>query len=140
MTGDGPKFVFLTIWDHFEPFLPSINSMLLVSCQNSTLKLTQLNCPGLCTMGIAYNAINAACIIGIVRQCQICSYQPGITSGFSQKSHTFGIVRQCHICSLHNWHCLTMPNMLIPAWYYKWVFAEVAHIWHCQTMPFMQLA
>ena len=66
MTGDGPKFVFLTIWDHFEPFLPSINSMLLVSCQNSTLKLTQQNCPGLCTMGIAYNAINAACIIGTV--------------------------------------------------------------------------
>ena len=82
-------------------------------------------------LALSDNAIYAACIIGIVWQCQICSYQPGITSGFSQKSHTFGIVRQCHLCSLHNWHCLTMPNMLIPAWYYKWVFAELAHIWHC---------
>merc|ERR1712155_148025 len=94
----------------------------------------------LAQLALSDNAIYAACTIGIVRQCQICSYQPGITSGFSQNSHTFGIVRQCHLCSLHNWHCLTMPNMLIPAWYYKWVFAEVAHIWHCQTMPFMQLA
>merc|ERR1712155_484952 len=89
----------------------------------------------LAQLALSDNAIYAACTIGIVRQCQICSYQPGITSGFSQNSHTFGIVRQCHLCSLHNWHCLTMPNMLIPAWYYKWVFAEVAHIWHCQTMP-----
>ena len=32
-----------------------------------------------------------------------------------------------------------MPFMRIPAWYYKRVFAEVAHIWHCLTMPFMQI-
>ena len=118
-------------------------------------------------LALSDNAIYATCIIGIVRQCQICSYQPGITSGFSQNS-------------LHIWHCLTMPFMLIPVWYYTWVFAELAkqlelsnnaiyagcifgtvwqchlcgyllgitsgfsqnslHIWHCLTMPFMQLA